>query len=264
MRLAELSPWTRRWLWARSFVYQVMLFVTVLIFAVPIMFSLVVPEGKRRWRYAYGIAHAWCGVAMWMLRVICGVTYEVHGRAWLPREPSVVLMKHQSAWETISQLRIFPPQCWVLKKELMGIPFFGWSLQALRPIPIDRKRKKESLQAVVDIGRERLQQGLWVVVFPEGTRVAPGENRRYRRGGAALAAASGALVVPVAHNAGTHWRSGSLLKIPGTITLSIGPPIDPAEHGNDTDAVLEATRAWIEREQLLLDAAVLADADRPR
>jgi 1-acyl-sn-glycerol-3-phosphate acyltransferase len=254
--------WARRLLWARSVVFQVLLVLSVLVFAVPVLATLLVPGGSGRWRFAYAVARAWSGVVLWLLRLVCGISYEVHGRPWLPDRPTVVLMKHQSAWETIAQFRLFPPQCWVLKKELMRVPVFGWCLRALQPIPVDRKRGKAALQAVVDVGKKRLEDGLWVVVFPEGTRVRPGEANRYRPGGAVLAATTGVPVLPVAVNSGSFWPTGSLMKYPGTITVSIGPPVDSA--GREADAILRDAHDWIEREQRLLDPvparAAMADA----
>lgn len=246
----EYGRWMRRWLWVRSITFQVLLVLWVLMLSPPIVLSLVVPDSLARWRFNYAIARVWAAGALWLLRVICGIDYVVHGRAWLPSTASIVLMKHQSAWETIALFRMFPPLCWVLKKELMRVPVLGWCLKALRPIPIDRSRTRQSLQAVTDIGRQRLDDGTWVVIFPEGTRVAPGHSRRYRVGGASLAVASGRAVVPVAHNAGSYWCSGSMLKLPGTITVSIGKPIEP--DGLTAEEVLAQTREWIEREQRVL------------
>src|SRR6185437_3183810 len=131
--------------------------------------------------------------------VILGIRWRVEGRENLPAQPSVILSKHQSAWETLAFQLIFPPQVHVLKRELLWIPFFGWGLAAMSPIAIDRSRGTAALRAMARLGRERLAQGFWIVVFPEGTRVAPGERRRYQPGGAWLAAATGAPVIPVAH-----------------------------------------------------------------
>jgi 1-acyl-sn-glycerol-3-phosphate acyltransferase len=141
---------------------------------------------------------------------------------------------------------ILPPQVFVLKKELMRVPFFGWGLAQLPMISIDRDAGIDALQQVVEQGRARLAEGFWVIVFPEGTRVAPGATRRYRAGGALLAARAGAPVVPIAHNAGEFWRRRAFLKYPGTITVSIGPPIDPA--GLAADEISARAEAWIEAE----------------
>lgn len=251
---ANLGPWRYAWYWLRSACFQLSLVVTVLLFAPPIMVALLLPiSGQARWRFSYAVARAWTQTALLSLRLLCGVRHEVQGRAWLPDRPAVVMTKHQSAWETLAQLSILPPQCWVLKRELLAVPFFGWALRALKPIPVARGKGggRSALQDVVETGTVRLDEGLWVVVFPEGTRVKPGEERRYRAGGAHLAVHAEALVVPVAHNAGSHWLAGTVLKIPGTITMSIGPTIDAK--GKTPTEVLEQTRRWIEQEQKLLD-----------
>jgi 1-acyl-sn-glycerol-3-phosphate acyltransferase len=194
----------------------------------------------------YRLITGWTHTMLWVLKHVVRIDYRVLGRENIPHTPSIVLCKHQSAWETLALQQIFPPQVYVLKKELLRVPFFGWGLAQLPMISIDRKAGKDALTQVVDQGRERLGIGLWVVVFPEGTRTAPGSKRRYKMGGAYLAAAAGVPVVPVAHNAGEFWRRNAFLKFPGTITLSIGPAFDPA--GMAPDAINARAEAWIEAE----------------
>lgn len=183
---------------------------------------------------------------LFLLRVICGVEYRVLGAEHIPKKPSIVLSKHQSAWETLAFQKIFPPQVWVLKKELLRIPFFGWGLAMTSPIAIDRSSGKAALEQVVEQGRDRLRQGFWVVIFPEGTRIAPGKKGKYRIGGAWLATHVNVPVVPVAHNAGEFWGRNSFIKRPGTITVSIGAPIDPA--GMEPGDLNVLVEAWIEAE----------------
>ena len=146
--------------------------------------------------------------------------------------------------------RIFPPVAFVLKKELLLIPFFGWGLARMPIISIDRKAGKDALNQVIDQGKERLAEGFWVVVFPEGTRAAPGHQKRYKVGGASLAVAAGVPVVPVAHNAGEFWRKNAFVKRPGDIVVSIGPAIATA--GRTAEEVNKQTEAWIEGEMLRL------------
>jgi 1-acyl-sn-glycerol-3-phosphate acyltransferase len=162
-----------------------------------------------------------------------------------------VLSKHQSAWETLAFQEIFPPFVFILKRELLWIPLFGWGLALLKPIAIDRDAGRRALDQVVSQGRARLEQGIWVVVFPEGTRVAPGHRRRYKSGGAALAAETGYPVVPVAHNAGVFWPKRSFIKKPGTIRVVIGPPI-PTK-GKSADEVLDQAEEWIEQTMARLE-----------
>jgi 1-acyl-sn-glycerol-3-phosphate acyltransferase len=202
----------------------------------------------RMWRYR--VISGWSRLNVWLARAILGIDWRVEGREHLPDRPAVILAKHQSAWETMAFQLIFPPQVHVLKRELLWIPFFGWGLALMSPIAIDRSRGGAALRAIARRGRERLAQGFWVVVFPEGTRVRPGERRAYQLGGAWLAAAAGAPVVPVAHNAGLYWPRNAFLKRPGTITVRIGPSIDAAS--GDAKAVNQLAETWIEEQQKAL------------
>jgi len=194
----------------------------------------------------YRIISSWTTLAMWMTRYVLGIRYRVIGRENLPDRPSVILSKHQSAWETLAFQRIFPPISFVLKRELLRIPFFGWGLAQMPFIAIDRGAGKDALAQVVEQGRARLEDGFWVVVFPEGTRVAPGKSARYKIGGAWLATHVGCDVVPVAHNAGEFWPKNAWVKRPGEIIVSIGPPI--RTEGRTPDEVNAEAQAWIEAE----------------
>ena len=198
----------------------------------------------------YRVISGWSRAVVLLARNLLGIEWRVEGRENLPARPAVILSKHQSAWETLAFQQIFPPQVHVLKRELLWIPFFGWGLALMSPIAIDRSRGVAALRSMARRGRERLGQGFWIVVFPEGTRVAPGERRAYQLGGAWLAAASGAPIVPVAHNAGLVWPRNAVLKHPGTVTVRIGPPIDSANRDPKTLNALAET--WIEEQQKAL------------
>lgn len=198
----------------------------------------------------YRIISGWSRLVVACLRLICGVRWTVEGRENLPTTPAVILARHESAWETLAFQAIFPPQVHVLKRELLWIPFFGWGLALMSPIAIDRRRGLAALRQIARRGSERLGQQFWVVVFPEGTRVRPGERRKYQLGGAWLAAHSGAPVVPVAHNAGRLWPRNSFLKYPGKVTVRIGPPIDSA--GKKPEAINAMAEEWIEAQQKTL------------
>jgi 1-acyl-sn-glycerol-3-phosphate acyltransferase len=198
----------------------------------------------------YRIISGWSRSVVFFARLFLGIDWKVEGRENLPERPAVILSKHQSAWETLAFQQIFPPQVLVLKRELLWIPFFGWGLALMSPIAIDRRRGVAALRSIARRGRERLEQGFWVVVFPEGTRVAPGERRAYQLGGAWLAAASGAPIVPVAHNAGQVWPRNAFLKRPGTVTVRIGPPIDSANR--DPKMLNALAEKWIEEQQKAL------------
>ncbi len=186
----------------------------------------------------------WSRIVMHLARWILGIRWQVQGRENLPPHPSVILSNHQSAWETIAFQVIFPTQVWLMKRELLWIPFFGWGLAMMSPISIDRQRGVAALRALARRGKERLSQGFWVVVFPEGTRMQPGKAGRFRVGGAWLATEAGAPVVPVAHNAGLVWPRNAFLKRPGTVTVRIGPAIETA--GRSAEDVNAQAKAWID------------------
>lgn len=201
----------------------------------------------------YRVISYWSRIALWLLRVLCGIRYEVRGREHIPATPSIILSKHQSAWETLAFQQIFPPQVWVMKRSLLWVPFLGWGLAMLRPIAIDREAGRAALKQVTDQGRDRLERGFWIVIFPEGTRVEPGKTGRYGIGGAWLATHTGTQVLPVAHNAGEFWGRNALHKLPGVITVSIGAPIDPA--GMKPGELNGKVQAWIEGEMIKIQAS---------
>src|ERR1022692_3521134 len=176
-------------------------------------------------RFHFAVARCWARCLFWVLAVLCGLKFSVVGREHIPAGNHIVMSNHTSAWETIAQFVIFPPHVWVLKRELLWIPFVGWGLKLLRPIAINRGEGHRAVNQVVEQGRQRLADGLWVIIFPEGTRVRHGQQRKYGVSGALLATASGKMVVPLAHDAGTFWTRRSVLKKPGTIHVVIGKPI---------------------------------------
>ena len=201
----------------------------------------------------YRIITLWNRFVLGAARGILGIRYEIRGRENLPDRPVIVMAKHQSAWETIALPAMLPPQAVVLKKELLSIPFFGWGLALTSPIAIDRKAGKEALRQIVAQGKDRIGQGFWVTIFPEGTRVKPGETGRYGIGGAWLATHTDTPVLPLAHNAGEVWPRHSFIKHPGTVTVSIGPVI--SSQGKKADALNEEVKAWIESEMKQLPHA---------
>jgi 1-acyl-sn-glycerol-3-phosphate acyltransferase len=229
----------------RSILFALVLVLVTPPYALLALLTFPLPRMTRYW-----IISGWSRLVVFFARAILGIDWRVEGRENLPPRPAVVLAKHQSAWETLAFQLILPPHVHVLKRELLWIPFFGWGLALMSPIAIDRSRGLPALRAIARRGRERLAQGFWVVVFPEGTRVAPGAAREYHPGGAWLACASGAPVVPVAHNAGLLWPRNAFVKRPGTVTVRIGPPIDAANR--DPKTVNELARTWIEEQQRAL------------
>ena len=207
----------------RSLLFLLLQSVSRALFGLASLFTFALPPVPRNRLIA-----VWARFITWLAGWLVGIRYRVEGLENLPPGPAIILSKHQSAWETIAFQVIFPPLCFVLKRELLRIPFFGWGLAMTSPIAIDRGAGREALKQIETQGRQRLADGLWVVIFPEGTRMAPGEKGNYQIGGAWLAAKSGAPVVPVAHNAGRCWRKNAFLKTPGEITVKIGPVIDSA------------------------------------
>ena len=196
------------------------------------------------YRMQFAMARGWARCSLWMLHHLCGLTFTVEGRERIPSGNHVVMSKHTSAWETIALFVIFPPQVWVLKRELLWIPLMGWGLKLLRPIAIDRGAGHRAVNQVIEQGKERLGESLWVIIFPEGTRVARGQTRKYGLSGALLAEAAARLVVPVSHNAGDFWPRRGIMKKPGTVRLIIGEPIQAG--GKDPRALNEEIRRAIE------------------
>ncbi|WP_163577725.1 lysophospholipid acyltransferase family protein [Halomonas faecis] len=189
-------------------------------------------------------------------RLVCGVRYEIRGRERLPPGPCVILSNHQSEWETVYLQLIKPPVCTVLKKELLNIPLFGWGLRLLHPIALDRSRPARAMKQVLTQGKQRLEEGLSVLIFPEGTRVDPGARKRYSKSGAVIACRAGVPVVPVAHNAGERWPGRHWVKNPGTLRLVVGEPI--ATEGRTPEEVLVEVEAWVEAR-----LAEISDVPRP-
>lgn len=232
--------WLRLY-WLRSALFMLGIWLYTPFFAVIAMLTFPLPPLRR-----YRIISCWARSMLWWLRVTCGIRYRVIGAENIPTTPSIILSKHQSAWETLAFQQIFPPQVWVMKRELLWLPFFGWGLAMTSPIAINRSGGREALKQMVAQGKDRLKRGFCVVIFPEGTRVAPGDKGKYHIGGAWLATHTQAAVVPVAHNAGEFWGKNSFVKKPGMISVSIGPPIATA--GIKPDQLNQQVEAWIEQE----------------
>lgn len=232
----------------RSLLYTTWLFLGTMIYAVIVLALSWLPPLKL-----YGVANSWARVQLWMLKTLCGLTYVVEGAENIPPGAHISMWKHSSAWETIAQAAIFPPQAWVLKHELMWIPLVGWALHFLQPIAINRKAGASAVNQVIEQGQNRLAQGLWVLVFPEGTRVSQGEKRKYGVSGALLASKAGVKIVPVAHTAGHYWPRRGWVKRRGVIRVVIGKPIEAA--GRDPRELNDEVRAWVETTLATLDAS---------
>lgn len=196
--------------------------------------------------WCYRIITSWSHFFIWWSKLVCGLQYKVHGKENLPKAPFVVLCNHQSMWETIFMQVLLPPQSWVLKRELLWIPFFGWGLALIKPIAVSRN-KLSDVKIILKKGLQRIKEGRCVVFYPEGTRVAPDAKRRYSRTGAALAIAANVPVIPIAHNAGHFWPKGPWIKNPGLITVKIGQPIITSKRST-TDITSEA-ESWINEQK---------------
>jgi 1-acyl-sn-glycerol-3-phosphate acyltransferase len=229
----------------RSALYFVFLVVTIVPWAtVAVLYSIFV-RGER----LYWVCAGWLGVSIWGARVICGVQARVHGRENLPDSPVVLLSKHQSAWETLAFPALMPkPLCYVFKRELLWIPFFGWAMARMDLIHIDRSKRAEAWSKVAEQGRRFMAQGNWVIMFPEGTRTPRGSQGTYKHGGTRLAIETGRPVLPVAVTSARCWPRKSFVLRPG---ISIGKPIDST--GRDADSLMREVETWIEAEMRRLD-----------
>jgi len=239
----------------RSLLFAFIEIITVPPFALLALATFPFPPLAR-----YRVITLWSRLIIRSAQAVCGIRYRVLGAERIPRRPFIVLSKHQSAWETLAFQIIFPPQVWVVKRELLWLPLFGWGLAMLSPIAIDRGSGPRALRQMLEQGRDRLARGFCIVIFPEGTRVAPGERRDYHAGGAWLAAQTDAPILPVAHNAGSLWPRNAFLKRPGLITVSVGEPIAP--RGLTPHEINARVEEWIEAEMLCIqpDAKEVSDA----
>jgi 1-acyl-sn-glycerol-3-phosphate acyltransferase len=196
------------------------------------------------YRVPFAVCNAWCVSMLFVGRFLCGIRYVVEGTENLPAEPSVVLIKHSSLFETYAQVALFPANTWVVKHELLSVPIFGWGVRALKAIAIDRESGASAVKQVIEQGKQRLADGVWITVFPEGTRMAPGCTRHYGVSGAALARAANCQIVPVAHNAADLWATNGYPQRPGLIRIVIGPPIDA--QGRPPKETNLMAQEWIE------------------
>ena len=195
-----------------------------------------------RWRFRVVIL-AWTWTILAWLRLTCGIRYRVEGRENIPDTPCIVFAKHESTWETMMVQQLFHPQATLIKKQLLLIPFFGWAFRLLRPIAIDRSDSRRALRTLIREGSERLASGIWVLLFPEGTRVAPGTIGKFQVGGAALAEATASPILVVAHNSGRFWPAHALAKHAGTITVKISPPL--STEGKTRKQINELAKNWM-------------------
>ena len=231
--------------WLRSALYLVLQVLTVAPWSIICLLCAVFPLEIR-----YKVTMLWVRFCIWLADKLLGIRYQVKGKENLPDGPAVLLSKHQSTWETLFYPSFMPRElCYVFKRELLMLPFFGWGIGLLKMIHIDRNKGTDAFEQV-------LAQGRWIIMFPEGTRIPVGKKGRYKSGGARLAVRTGAPVVPIAVNAGECWPKNAFIKTPGLVTVSIGPPIETA--GREPDQVNREVEQWIETEMRTISPAVYA------
>ena len=223
------------------------------------VFGILVPLGGLfGFRVASRLAAAYTESVMQWARLSVGIRWEVHGWENVPDHPVILMAKHQSAWETLFMEARFPPQCWIVKRELLWLPFVGWGLMAVRAIAINRSSGQSAREQIVEQGARRIAEGMWVSIFPEGTRVAPGKAGRYGIGGALLATRTGTPILPIAHNAGEYWPRYAFRKRAGVVQVVIGPLIRTA--GRDPISVNVEVQGWIEAQMRIISPERYADA----
>lgn len=229
-------------LWVRNLVYWVFIVITTILASTILFILWPLPDYKR-----HCLGMFWPDALRWALRHIVGLKYHVIYEGALLQTPAIICSKHQSGWETIALQGIFPPQVFVTKKELLFLPFFGWGLALMNAIGIERADPTKAFRQMIRQGQKRIRQGFWIVIFPEGTRIKPGQKGEYKIGAVLLAKQLQVPIVPVAHNAGEFWPKKSFLKYPGDVTVVVGSPIQT--NTDKSNVILKQLETWIENHQ---------------
>jgi 1-acyl-sn-glycerol-3-phosphate acyltransferase len=222
-----------------SAIFTMLLIVLTPLWGLAMFLCFLVPQ-----RGQFAFSRAWAHTLLWLLKILCHLDYKVEGMENLPAGAHVAMWKHSSSWETLAQMVLLPRQVWVLKRELMWVPFVGWGLAMTRPIAVNRSAGHTAVKHVVEQGKDRIARGYWVSIFPEGTRMPPGETRKYGVSGVLVAKATGCLIVPIAHDAGYYWPRRGLLKKRGTIRVMIGAPVSAQDR--DPRELNEELQRWVE------------------
>ena len=233
-----VNPWYKSWLVVRSTAFWILFLPGVLICATLISLIFYLPLGIRMW-----VVKTWIAWSLFSLRITCGLRYEIEGRENIPENGFIVMSKHSSTWETIAIQQFFRPMIWVVKRELTWIPFFGWALKAMNAIALNRGTGRKAINQLIRESQAHMDHGRILMLFPEGTRVPPGQTKPFKLGGAIVSQQTGYSVLPIAHNAGEYWPRHSWIKWPGTIRVVIGKPIEPA--GRKPEQIIEEVGNWI-------------------
>ena len=244
----------------RSLLHLLFLAITVVPWALAVVIAAPFMNSTR----IYWMCARWLKLAVDSGTVILGIRNQVIGFENLPvgeKAPAVLLVKHQSTWETFCMPALMPhPLAYVFKKELLYVPFFGWAMGRMDMIHIDRSKRAQAFNKVVEQGQRLVDQGTWVIMFPEGTRIPRGEKGVYKNGGTRLAIATGAPVIPIAVTSAKCWPRKALIKRPGTVEFSIGKPISSV--GREPDELMREVETWIEGEMRRLDPTAYVDSPR--
>ncbi len=236
-----VSPWYKLWLGIRSTCFWIVLLPSIVVAATVVSLSF-----WTSLRFRMVLLRAWVGFTLWALEFFCGLGYAVEGLENIPDEGFIVMSKHSSTWETIVLQRFFGPLVWVVKRELTWIPFFGWALKAINAIALNRGTGRKAIAQLIVESQQRMDEGRTLVLFPEGTRVLPGQRKPFKIGGAIVAQQTGYPILPIAHNAGEYWPRHSWIKWPGTVRVVIGKPISP--DGKSPEQIIAEVGDWIIRE----------------
>ncbi len=237
-------------LFIRSLIFSILSLTTITLYSFVTLFTL--PFSVR---YRHNVIRVYLRFYFKLLKVICHIDYQVEGLEHITKDRAGIIMsKHQSTWETFFIPLLFPNVAPIAKRELLWIPFFGWGLALANPIAINRGEKASAMQQIIQQGKKCLENGRWVLFFPEGTRVPPGVVGNYKLGGARLAVATGFPIIPIAHNAGRRWPRRKFIKQPGTVHVVIGPLIE--SEGRTPEELLELTKQWIESTMTRIDRLV--------
>ncbi len=226
-------------LYLRSLLFSVWFVVSLMGYAIFAVFTFPLPYNTR-----YRLIVGWPRMIIWWLKITCKINYEVKGMENVPKTPCMVMSNHQSTWETMFLASTLPPLVWVVKRELLWVPFFGWGLAVVQPIALNRGAGRKAVEQLAGMAKNRLQLGRWLIIFPEGTRVPVGKKRPYKVGGAVVAASNEVPILPVAHNAGCFWPRKQFLKYPGTVEVEIGEPI--GTKGKQPEDIIKEVQDWIQ------------------